>query len=169
MIIGMTGGVGTGKSTVLEYLHNKYGAFIIKADDVAKELMKPGRASYASVTSFFGREILSNGPGSEIDSGKLAQIVFSDPSSLKALNSMTHPQVKKEILNIIADLSSEEKKLVIIEAALLIQAGYTDITDQLWVLTADIETRISRLYETRGYSREKTEAVDRAELQKPFR
>ena len=65
---------------------------------------------------------------------------------------------------IIADLSSEEKKLVIIEAALLIQAGYTDITDQLWVLTADIETRISRLYETRGYSREKTEAVIRNQM-----
>ena len=164
MVIGMTGGVGSGKSTVLQYMNEKYGAYIILADDVARDLMMPSGASYNSVVSFFGEDICIAGPGSEIDRGRLAKIVFDDPVLLEKLNSITHPQVKEEILRIIDRLGPEEKKLVIIEAALLIQADYTDIIDQLWVVTTDLETRISRLYETRGYSREKTLSIMRNQL-----
>lgn len=157
MIIGVTGGVGAGKSTVLDILKNEYNAHVILSDDVAKKLMEPGMASYEAVVSFFGEEILTAGKDSEIDRNALAKIVFNDEEKLKTLNSLTHPKVKEEISHLINTYYSEDPDgMIVIESALLIDAGYRNIVDEVWAVIAEPEVRISRLMETRGYSKERS-------------
>lgn len=159
MIIGVTGGVGAGKSTILDYLKNRYNAAVIQADDVAKELMMPGGVSYKAVTDHFGDGILTAGYGSPIDRAALAEIVFNDEKQLSILNSLTHPAVKTEIQRLIRKYQSLGYSIIIIEAALLIQAGYQDIIDELWTVYADKRTRVERLISTRNYSEEKAESI----------
>lgn len=164
MIIGVTGGVGTGKSTVLQILKEKYGAVIIIADDIARDLMMPHEASYEAVVRYFGNDVLTDGPGSEIDRAVLAGIVFHDPEKLEALNEMTHPLVRIKIRSMIDDCQSKGEKLIVLETALLIRAGYLDMVDELWVICADHETRVIRLMSSRGYTREKTDSIIRAQM-----
>lgn len=166
MVIGITGGVGTGKSTVLDILERDFGANIIMADDVAKFLQAPGGRCYAPIVEAFGEEILDmEDPAHPIDRAKLASIVFDDPDKLEDLNYIVHPMVKIEImLQISGYYNRNSEALIVIEAALLIEAGYTDIIDELWVVTADREIRIQRLMASRGYSREKCEAVMATQL-----
>lgn len=162
MVIGVTGGVGAGKSTVLKILKEKYGAHIIIADDVARELMEPGGASYALVLEAFGTEILdlSSEGGKRIDRAKLAAIVFEDDEKLALLNSLTHPQVRMEILSRISRFYEEDPDaLIVLEAALLIEGGYREILDCLWAVCVDTEVRIGRLMRDRGYSREKALSI----------
>lgn len=165
MIIGVTGGVGAGKSTVLGLLKKEFGAHLIMCDDVARGLMEPGGASYFGVVSAFGNDILSGGEGSEIDRKKLSAIVFNDKEKLKLLNSLTHPQVMDEVKNLINDYYiNDPYGIIAIEAALLIEAGYRPLLDEVWAVTADPEVRIERLMESRNYSRER--AVKMMENQK---
>ena len=173
MVIGVTGGVGAGKSTVLKILQEKYGAKILFSDDIAKELMEPGKSAYTAVVKTFGPEILEDeckdchlNPAEKtphlrrIDREKLAKIVFADEEKLALLNSLTHPAVKEEILSRIASYYAEDKNaLIVVEAALLIEAGYEDILDSLWVVYVEKEERISRLMRDRGYSREKALSI----------
>ena len=159
MVIGVTGGVGTGKSTILQILKEKYNAVIIIADDIARDLMMPHEASYEAAVRYFGEDILTDGPGSPIDRAHLAQIVFHDPEKLEALNHMTHPLVKTKIRSLIDAYQSEGENLIVLETAILIRAGYLDIVDELWVVCADYETRVQRLISSRGYTREKTDSI----------
>ena len=165
MVIGVTGGVGAGKSTVLEILENEYGARLIFCDDVARDLQKCGGASYDAIVKYFGEDILSGGPGSEIDRKALAKIVFNDEEKLNTLNSLTHPLVKEEVMHLINMYYSEDpERPVVIEAALLLEAGYKSFLDELWCVVADDEIRIKRLMESRGYSRQR--ALDMMKSQK---
>ena len=168
MIIGITGGVGSGKSTILNILHDNYGAHIIQADDVAKELMEPGMECYRLIVEAFGSDILvpeETDPKRPIDRPALAKIAFSSEEKRQLLNSLTHPQVKRDIIRRIREIYTlESEALIVVEAALLIEAEYTDILDQLWVVFADKETRIARLAASRGYTREKTESVMASQL-----
>ena len=159
MIIGVTGGIGCGKSTVLNILKEKYDAAIIMADDVAKELMLPGNASYEGIVGYFGENILKSGKGSEIDRALLSDIVFKDDEKLKILNSLTHPNVEIEIRKRIKDFLEAGITYIVIEAALFIEAGYKDFTDELWVIVTDYETRLKRLYESRGLTKEKADSI----------
>ncbi len=176
MVIGVTGGVGAGKSTVLKILEEEYDAKLIMADNVAKELMEPGGASYEAVVKEFGEEILQEESGEDdqtganvffgskaerpIDRAKLAEIVFKDDAKLALINSLTHPKVKEEILSRIDAFYKENPDaMIVVEAALLIEAGYEDILDSLWIVTADPEVRIERLMRDRGYTREKSLSI----------
>ncbi len=159
MIVGVTGGVGTGKSTILQILKDEYNAAIIMADDVARELMEPGQASYNAIVDYFGTEILVGGAGSSIDRGKLASVVFSDPDKLSVLNLMTHPIVRIRILELIDEYQRQNHNLIIVESAILIQAHYLDFIDELWVVYADYNTRVKRLTASRGYSVEKINSI----------
>ena len=159
-IIGITGCIGSGKSCVLQYLAEKEGVYIIEADRLAEELMNKGKSIYTAIVKSFGDDILDE-EGS-IDRAKLAGIVFNDPESLKLLNSLTHPAVKKEILSRI-DMAEdgflkndrrEEIKLFIIEAALLIEDGYKEICNMMCYVFAERDVRIKRLIAGRGYTRE---------------
>lgn len=159
MIVGITGGVGTGKSTILQILKDEYNAAIIMADDVARELMEPGQPSYRAVVEYFGTEILNGGEGSPIDRGKLASIVFSDPDKLSVLNLLTHPLVRIRILELIDEYKRQNFDLIIVESAILIQAHYLELIDELWVVYADYNIRVERLISSRGYTVEKIDNI----------
>ena len=163
MFIGITGGVGAGKSTILQILQEKYDAHLIMADDVAKLLMEKGKRAYRKIVQLFGKEILrENG---EIDRQKLSALVFQDEEKLKELNGIVHPLVKKAILKEQKTVNkANPEKLVVLEAALLIEDGYKDLLDELWAVIADKEVRIARLMENRGYSREKSESIIASQL-----
>lgn len=162
-VIGVTGGVGSGKSVVLSILENDYHAKTILADLVAHDLMEPGAKSYQEIVQTFGTKILSE--DGTIDRQKLGNIVFGNEEKLQQLNAITHPNVKEEIRRRI-DLIKEqgEASMILLEAALLIESGYEDIYDELWYIYVDKETRYQRLYDGRGYTREKTDSIMKNQL-----
>lgn len=156
IVLGITGGVGSGKSRVLYDLKENYNAYIVEADKLAHELMEPGKDIYNEVVKVFGKDILSKEEPYFIDRAKLGGIVFNDKEKLETLNSISHPLVKKHIVE---DIASKKKKgdckLFVIEAALLIQDGYDKICDEIWYIWVSKEERIKRLMASRGYTREK--------------
>lgn len=159
VVLGITGGIGSGKSRILCDLEQNYGAYIVEADKTAHALMEPGMPIYDAVVRQFGAGILQE-QSRAIDRARLAAIVFSDESKLALLNSLSHPLVKEEILRqISAKRAQGDCRLFVIEAALLIQDGYKEICDEIWYIWADRETRIERLMSQRGYTREKCLAV----------
>lgn len=153
-ILGITGGVGSGKSRILYDLEQEYNAYILEADKLAHELMQPGEAIYNKIIDNFGNDILAS--DGFIDRQKLGEIVFSDSHKLELLNSISHPMVKEEIKNRISEAFNEGIiKLFVIEAALLIEDGYKDICDEIWYIHVPKEERIKRLMLQRGYTVEK--------------
>ena len=162
-IIGITGGVGAGKSKVLDYLEGKYHARILKADQLANDLKLPGGICYQSLIDHFGTDILDT--EGYIDKGKFATLIFGDEAALQYVNSVVHPAVKEAILS---QLEAEKKRGVIsyffIEAALLIENKYDEICDELWYIYADEEVRRARLKESRGYSEEKIRQIYDSQL-----
>lgn len=148
MVIGLMGGVGCGKSTILGYLEKTYHACIIEADKVAKEIMNPGNEVYDEVAKAFP-EVIRNG---YIDRNILADIVFNYEEKLTKLNAITHPGTIKEISNMIA---KAENNMIVLESAILIDSGLEKYCDEIWFVYCDLETRIKRLMNNRGYSREK--------------
>lgn len=155
IIIGITGGVGSGKSRVLYDLSENHGAYIVEADKLAHTLMEPGQSIYNEIVKNFGREILKENAPYEIDRQKLGGIVFADKDKLKLLDSISHPEVKKNILGQIEAKKAEGVELFVIEAALLIQDGYKEICDEIWYVWVSKEERIKRLAKQRGYTRSK--------------
>ena len=163
-VIGITGGVGSGKSQILEYLNSKYGATICMTDEVARRLQKKGTECYNAIVAHFGEEILDE--KGELDRPKLAGIVFSDNDELQVLNSIVHPAVKEEVMK---EIKKEERKntnLFILESALLIEDDYETFCDEIWYVHVDIETRKKRLVYARGYSEEKVDSIIAAQLEK---
>lgn len=156
-IIGITGGIGTGKSTVLHLLEEIYGACIVEADQLAHRLMEPGQSAYREIVKVFGTGILCE--DGKIDRRTLGNIVFQDEKALNRLNEIVHPAVKKYILEDIRKKTDEQVSLYIIEAALLIEDGYKEICDELWYIYVEKEERIKRLLHGRGGDREKWERV----------
>lgn len=157
-VLGITGGVGVGKSTVLGYLADHYGARVIEADRVAHLLQQPGGDCYDAIVNCFGREILF--PDGRINREILGKIVYANQEQLEVLNRIVHPAVKTYIIEAIAQ---ERKKgavpFVTIEAALLLEDGYDQICDEIWYIYADEMARIKRLQSFRGYSLEKIRSV----------
>ena len=152
-IIGITGGVGSGKSRVLSYLEITYGASICQADHVAWELQTPGTTCYREIVECFGTEILSSElPDAAIDRAKLGQIVFADTVQLTKLNAIMHPAVKQEIERRIEQEKERGTKFFILEAALLIEEDYGAICDELWYIYTSESIRRQRLKESRQYS-----------------
>ena len=156
-IIGITGGVGSGKSEVLRYLGEKYGAVVCEADLVAKNLQKKGTICYNKIVEHFGEDILDE--NGRIDRPHLAQIVFKDDKELHVLNTIVHPAVKENIRRKIRQERKQGTELFILEAALLLEEHYEKFCDKVWYVHTDREIRISRLMENRGYSREKSESI----------
>lgn len=157
-IIGITGGIGTGKSTVLHLLEQEYQAYIVETDKLAHELMMPGNTTYKKIIEYFGTDILSE--DGSIDRGKLGSIVFRDERELEELNHIVHPAVKQYILEDIRRKKAEgQVAIYVIEAALLIEDGYKEICDELWYIYVQKEERIRRLINGRGGTREKWESI----------
>lgn len=166
-IIGITGGIGTGKSTVLNVLKEEFGAWVLEADRLAHQLMEPGELAYGKIVDTFGTAVLKN--DHTIDREKLGAIVFQDPGALKQLNEIVHPAVKQYILQ---DIEVRKKEgtidYYVIEAALLIEDGYQSICDELWYIHTDREERINRLIAGRGGDRKKWEQVIASQSEEAF-
>ncbi len=160
-IIGITGGVGSGKSEVLRYLDEQYSAVVCEADLVAKNLQKKGTICYNKMVEHFGEEILDE--NGRIDRPHLAQIVFKDAEELRTLNAIVHPAVKENILRKIRQESKKGTELFVLEAALLLEEHYDEICDEVWYIYANEEVRKKRLKLSRGYSEEKIEDMFRAQ------
>ena len=157
-IIGITGGVGCGKSEVIRYIMKNYNCYVIFADDVAKQLQQKGNLCYDRIVELLGKEILST--DGEIDKGKMAAKIFANESLLERVNEIIHPAVYDFVLERIAEHKEKsEIDFFIIEAALLIECGYGKIVDEMWyVYTAD-EIRREGLKRSRGYSDEKISQI----------
>lgn len=157
-IIGITGGVGAGKSAILAYLKEQHGAIVIEADKVGHLLMAPGGACYEKIIEAFGDGLIKE--DQTIDRGKLGAIVFADEKRLECLNQIVHPEVKQWIRNEIKkERIKGETELFVIEAALLIEDHYDEICDELWYIHTSEEIRRKRLKESRGYSEEKIAGI----------
>ena len=157
-VIGLTGGIGSGKSLVTELLKEKYHAHILNTDEIAKKQMEPGGVSYPGVVDYFGNDILS-GDGT-INRKKLAEIVFLDEEKRLKLNMFTHPLVLDEVKQEILQCKNKgDIPYVVIETALMIESGYDRNCDEVWYVFAPEEERRKRLKQSRGYSDEKIDAI----------
>ncbi len=157
-IIGITGGIGSGKSLVAGILKDKYGAYIVNTDSIAKEQMKPGGISYPGIIDFFGNRILAE--DGTIDRGKLSQIVFNDKEKLYKLNELTHPNVLTEVREEIDKAkTSGMYPYFIIETALMIESGYDTTCDEVWYVRSPEADRRKRLKADRGYSDERIDMI----------
>lgn len=152
-IIGITGGVGCGKSRVLAWFKEHCHAAVYEADRIAKELQTPGHDCYRAVAEAFGREIL--GTGGQIDSVRLSERVFGHPEELARLNALVHPAVKAEVMHLIEAEEEKGTSLFVLEAALLLEDGYDRICDEIWYIYASADVRTERLQASRGYSKER--------------
>ena len=161
-VIGITGGVGSGKSRVLSYLEEKHHAVICQADHVAWELQKPGQECYLEIVEHFGTSILNE--DKTINRKVLGQIVFGNDAQLQVLNAIMHPAVKCEIQKRISEEKANGRKLFFLEAALLIEEHYDEICDELWYIYTSEQIRRQRLKESRQYSDEKIDAIMATQL-----
>lgn len=160
MVIGLTGGIGAGKSAVMEYLQEK-GCYTILADDVARKLQEKGGVIYNKMLEVFGTDIL--GEDGQLDRNSVASVVFSDEKRLSQLNAIVHPAVREKILSLIAE-NKDKYPHIVIEAALLIEEHYEDVVEEFWYVDAADEIRIKRLMENRGYTREKCLSIMNRQL-----
>ena len=157
-IIGITGGIGAGKSTVLTLLEQDYHAYILEADKVAHVLMEPGQPAFQQIVEVFSEQLLD--AEGRIDRGRLGELVFRSPEWLERLNHIVHPEVKRYILEAISRCrQTGDVDYFVIEAALLIEDGYTAICDEIWYIHVPRELRLQRLMLGRGRSREHWERV----------
>ncbi|WP_073341729.1 dephospho-CoA kinase [Caldanaerobius fijiensis] len=163
-IIGLTGGIGSGKSTISCIL-KELGAYIIDEDMVSRLLMEKGQKVYYDIVSYFGPEILKE--NGDIDRKKLGSIVFADSEKLQALNRITHPAMIKYTKAEIERLMAQKThKLVVIDAAILIEMGLDKLVDEIWVVYVDRETQIERVMARDGLSYD--DALNRINSQMPL-
>lgn len=157
-VIGITGGVGAGKSAVLSILSECVECEIIRADDVANRLKLKGQPCFQKIVDLLGEQIL--GSDGEIDRSLMSMIVFEDDAKMKQVEQILHPQVKRYITETIEQKKREGKiKYLFIEAALLIEEGYRKICDEFWYIYASVATRTKRLMANRGYTLQKIESI----------
>lgn len=162
-IIGITGGVGAGKSEILSYIRQHYACRIYLADEVAHKVKEKGQPCYEQLVELLGREILAE--NGEIDKGRMAAVIFADEEILQQVNEIVHPQVKTYLLARMEEaVDDSEVELFFIEAALLIEAGYQGMVDELWYVYARQEVRRERLAKSRGYSQEKISQIMDSQL-----
>ena len=149
VVIGLTGGMGTGKSEASRMLQ-ELGAVLIDADQVGHETYAPGTEAWRAVVDTFGEVVLH--PGGEIDRKKLGTIVFADPQALATLNAIMHPRMAQVIEKRIIELKSQGVRVIVLEAALLIEANWTPLTDEVWVTVAPEEAVVERVQARTGMS-----------------
>jgi len=162
-IIGITGGIGAGKSQVLSFIQENYNCRVLQADLVAHLVKQPGQPCFDELVVLLGNEILN--PEGKIDHGKMADRIFSERNLLEKVNGIIHPAVKIYILQ---EIQFEKEKGLIdyffLEAALLLEDNYDKIVDELWYIRADKEIRKKRLMDSRNYSQEKIQSIFEKQL-----
>ncbi len=160
MVIGITGGVGCGKSTVMELLEQKFHARLLVADELGHKVMEPGTQAYEQIVKDFGEDLVL-GDG-QLDRKLLAERIYGDDKKREKLNAIIHPCVKGCIQQMLAEW--KEEPLICLETALLFETGCDKFCDTVWGIFTDREIRIQRLMEARGYTRKKAEAIMSVQL-----
>lgn len=160
-IIGLTGGIGTGKSAVARML-SELGAVVIDTDRLGHEAMRSGTEVWRGVVAAFGRQVI--GSDGEIDRKALGKIVFANAEALSRLNQIMHPRIYEMTIAKIEECRREGVRVVVLEAPLLIEAGWTHLVDEVWVTAAPESKVIERLEKERGLDRKETLARIRSQL-----
>ena len=148
-IIGLTGGIGSGKSTVARFLA-ELGAVVLDLDRIGHEALKKDSEAFPKVVAAFGEQILA--PDGEIDRAKLGEIVFKDRRALLRLNGITHPAIDAILADRIKEYRRRGVKVLVMEAAAMVDAGKTTQAEELWVTVASKDTVVKRIKERSGYS-----------------
>lgn len=162
--IGITGGVGAGKSAILSYLRQKECVRVMLADEIAHELMEPGTACYSTIRMAFAGEDIYTEDG-HFERGRLAGCIFSDSAKRDKLNRIVHPAVKEYVLQEVRRERQENtREFLFLEAALLIEDHYDAICDELWYIYTSEENRRKRLIASRGYSDTKIDGIFASQL-----
>ena len=161
-LIGVTGNIACGKSSVLRRLA-ELGAETIDADQVVHALMEPGQSVWAAVRDGFGPGVIA--PDGRIDRRALAGIVFSDPAELQRLEAMTHPAVRVQIMAQVAEAATRGVRTIVIDAIKLYEGGLADHCDETWVVTCDPAQQLARLMARNGF--DEAEARRRIAAQPP--
>jgi dephospho-CoA kinase len=160
-VIGLTGGIGSGKSTVSDMLRAK-GAAVVNADQIGHEVYRPGTPVWEQVVAAFGRQVV--GDDGQIDRRKLGQIVFSDPQARRRLDAITHPPMEQMMAERLEELRRQSTRVAVLEAAILIEAGWAHLADEVWLAAVSPEVAAQRSMERSGLSREQAEARIAAQL-----
>ena len=151
LVIGLTGSIGTGKSEVTRILED-LGAQVINADQVGHEAYTPNTESWNEVVDAFGRDILQ--PDGEIDRRKLGAIVFADAGQMARLNGIMHPRMAGMVADKIEQMRSGGAQVVVVEAALMFEAGWETLVDEVWATASPLETVFQRLMSRNGLGEE---------------
>ena len=161
--IGITGGIGAGKSEVLNYIRQHYRCEIYLADEVAHLVKEPGSPAYGRLLKLLGQEVI--GADGTIDRGKMADRIFASPALLEQVNQIIHPAVKTWLLDKLQRAKEGgDTELFFDEAALFIEGGYLALVDEMWYIYANEVVRRKRLQEIRGYSDEKISRIFASQL-----
>lgn len=162
LVIGLTGGIATGKSSVAAFLR-ELGAHVIDADSVGHSVYKKGSPAWREVVQAFGEQVI--GQDAEIDRKRLGSLVFNDAEALARLNAITHPKMYNIFESEIERLRAEGVQVIVLDAAVLIEAGWSPLVDEIWLVHASDQTVLARLKE-KGVPRE--QALRRLRAQTPF-
>ncbi|HAD18844.1 MAG: dephospho-CoA kinase [Eubacterium sp.] len=162
--IGITGGVGAGKSEILRHLEKHYNCMVMLTDEIAHRLMEPGTACYNQLEEVFADDRVYE-PDGRFDRLALAKVLFEHREKRRQLNGIVHPAVKQYVMDAAAEArENKELDFVIVESALLIEEHYDEICDELWYIFTSEEIRRERLKISRGYSDEKVDGIFAAQL-----
>ena len=149
VVIGLTGGIGTGKSTAARALAS-LGATIIDAAVVGHEIYEPTNPAWKVLTQIFGPDILL--PDNQVDRKKLGDIVFNDPTAMAQLNAIMRPEMKTVLVERLQEISDQGEEVAVLDSATLIDAGWTSLVDEVWLVVASKKTIIRRLRKRDGLS-----------------
>lgn len=163
VVIGLTGGIASGKSTVSNMLKN-LGIRVVDADQISREVVEVGKPAYQQILSVFGDEILHQ--DKTINREKLGAIIFGDHSKREQLNKIVHPAVRKEMLNGVEEEKAKNSKAVVLDIPLLFESKLTHMVDKTILVYVDEKTQLKRLMERNGYTEK--EAKMRIESQLPL-
>ena len=161
LVIGLAGGIGSGKSSVSGMLKN-LGAIIIDADKLGHEVYLPGTDGLREVVAEFGEDILSS--NGEVDRRILGSKVFGSPEAMTKLNSIVWPKIKNKVTEIIEENSRLGTEVLVLDAAVLIEAGWTSVVDETWVVTAPIDQIISRLESRNGITDDQAMSIINSQM-----
>jgi len=162
LTIGLTGGIGSGKSTVAQIL-GEFGATVLDADKVAHTTYAPGGPAYDAVIAAFGAQVVA--PDRTIDRKKLGAIVFGNPERLNKLTSIVWPATRESIRRNVSELRAIGAELpIVVEAAILIEANWQSLFDEIWLVRAPREQVVGRIEIQRGLKPSESEARIRAQL-----
>jgi len=160
--VGITGGVGSGKSRVLAWLEEHTDCRVIRSDDLARSMTEKGQPCWQAYVDLFGSEVLDK--NGEVDRRKVSSLVFGNEKLLEQLNQATHPLVSREIARLADETDRAGRTFFFLESAVLIEEKYDEICDELWYVYADENVRRQRLRSERGYSEERITKMMESQL-----